>query len=82
MTAFGNQRLQSYLGPNLAIWFLCTHPSVRQTPSDVCWTDDLFWEQADTGSRYHLSFPLGVPYPWTMSGYYQRKRYLNYLGFD
>lgn len=82
MTQIGNQRSQSYLDPNPAIWFLCTHPSVRQTPTDVCWTDDLFWEQADTGSCYHLAFPLGVPYPWTMSGYYQRKRYLDYLGFD
>lgn len=70
MTQTGNQRSQSHLDPSRAVRFLGTHPSVRLTPTDVCWTDDLFWEQADTGSRYHLSFPLGVPYPWTMPGYY------------
>lgn len=41
MTMTENQRLPSYLGPNLAIWFLCTRSSIGQTPSDVCWTDDL-----------------------------------------
>lgn len=41
MTMTENQRLPSYLGSNLAIWFLCTRSSIGQTPSDVCWTDDL-----------------------------------------
>lgn len=42
MTQIGNQRPQSYLDPSPAVWFLGTHSSVRLTPIDVCWTDDLF----------------------------------------